>query len=142
MLFIPILLPKQTNFKKKLGQFENLGFVIMSTRENIRLIARAPLSEFIILPNLHLCTQKPVSATNFRPFGEICAIFSLKLSTRTQFAKIRNEKVMAENQCEKHKNSCLIRRCCLSPDQQGSKDIRTRLPVCPSFMCCITFEIF
>ena len=31
-------------FKKKtLGQFENQGFVIMSTRENIRLIARAPL---------------------------------------------------------------------------------------------------
>ena len=29
-------------FKKILGQFENLGFVIMSTRENIRLIARAP----------------------------------------------------------------------------------------------------
>ena len=28
---------------KILGQFENLGFVIMSTRENIRLIARAPL---------------------------------------------------------------------------------------------------
>ena len=27
---------------KTLGQFENLGFVIMSTRENIRLIARAP----------------------------------------------------------------------------------------------------
>ena len=28
---------------KTLGQFENLGFVIMSTRENIRLIDRAPL---------------------------------------------------------------------------------------------------
>ena len=28
---------------KTLGQFENLGFLIMSTRENIRLIARAPL---------------------------------------------------------------------------------------------------
>ena len=28
---------------KTLGQFENLGFVIMSTREIIRLIARAPL---------------------------------------------------------------------------------------------------
>ena len=28
----------------QLGQFENLGFVIMSTRENIRPIARAPLS--------------------------------------------------------------------------------------------------
>ena len=27
---------------KTLGQFENLGFVIVSTRENIRLIARAP----------------------------------------------------------------------------------------------------
>ena len=30
-------------FPKTLGQLENLGFVIMSTRENIRLIARAPL---------------------------------------------------------------------------------------------------
>ena len=30
-------------FLKTLGQFENLGFVIMSTRENIRLIARASL---------------------------------------------------------------------------------------------------
>ena len=29
---------------KILGQFENLGFVIMPTRENIRLIARAPLN--------------------------------------------------------------------------------------------------
>ena len=29
-------------FEKILGQFENLGFAIMSTRENIRLIARAP----------------------------------------------------------------------------------------------------
>ena len=28
---------------KILGQFENLGFVIISTRVNIRLIARAPL---------------------------------------------------------------------------------------------------
>ena len=30
-------------FKKILEQFENLGFVIMSTRENIRLIASTPL---------------------------------------------------------------------------------------------------
>ena len=30
-------------FEKILGQFEDLGFVIMSTRENIRLIPRAPL---------------------------------------------------------------------------------------------------
>ena len=43
MLFMHILLPEQSNFKKTLGQFENLGFVIMPTRENIRLIARTPL---------------------------------------------------------------------------------------------------
>ena len=30
-------------FNKTLGQFENLVFVIMSTRENIRLIARSSL---------------------------------------------------------------------------------------------------
>ena len=30
------------HFLKILGQFENSGFVIMSTRENIRLIARSP----------------------------------------------------------------------------------------------------
>ena len=41
MLFVHILLPKQSNFKN-IRAFENLGFVIMSTRENIRLIARAP----------------------------------------------------------------------------------------------------
>ena len=41
MLSMHILLPKQSNLKT-LGQFENLGFVIMSTRENIHLIARAP----------------------------------------------------------------------------------------------------
>ena len=35
------LLPIYTNFKTS-GQFENLVFVIMSTRENTRLIARTP----------------------------------------------------------------------------------------------------
>ena len=40
MLTIHIILRKQTNFKS-LGIFEDLAFVIMSTRENIRLIARA-----------------------------------------------------------------------------------------------------
>ena len=35
-------------FLKILGQFENLGFVIMSTRENIRLIARAPFTQSIL----------------------------------------------------------------------------------------------
>ena len=47
MLSMHILLTKQSNLKT-LGQFENLGFVIMSTRENIRLIARAPLMCYIL----------------------------------------------------------------------------------------------
>ena len=38
------------------------------------------------------------------PFGEIGAKFSLQLSSRKQSAKISNKKVIAENQCEKHKN--------------------------------------
>ena len=46
MLSMHILLPKQSNFKN-IRQFENLDFVIMSTRENIRLIARAPLGKVI-----------------------------------------------------------------------------------------------
>ena len=36
---------------------------------------------------------------------EIGANFFLKLSSRTQFAKINNKKVIAEIQCEKHKKT-------------------------------------
>ena len=36
-------------------------------------------------------------------------IFSLELSSQTRFAKIKNKKVFAENQCEKHKKLCLVR---------------------------------
>ena len=42
------------------------------------------------------------------PLGEVGANFSLQLSSRTQFTKINNKKVIAENQCEKHKKSSLI----------------------------------
>ena len=65
------------------------------------------LAEFNLLQNLHLCTQKSVCATNFGPLGEIGANFSLQFSSRTQFTKINNKKVIAENQCEKHKKSSL-----------------------------------
>ena len=65
------------------------------------------LAEFNLLQNLHLCTQKSVCATNFGPLGEMGANFSLQFSSRTQFAKISNKKVIAENQCEKHKKSSL-----------------------------------
>ena len=42
-------------------------------------------------------------------FGEDGANFSLQLSSRTQFAKIEiNTKVIAKNQCEKHKKSGLV----------------------------------
>ena len=39
--------------------------------------------------------------------GEVGPNFSLQLSSRTQFTKINNKKVIAENQCEKHKKSSL-----------------------------------
>ena len=44
------------------------------------------------------------SILDYETFGEIGANFSLQLSSRTQFDKIINKKVIAENQCEKHKN--------------------------------------
>ena len=37
------------------------------------------------------------------PLGEVGANFSLQLSSQTWFTKINNKKVIAENQCEKHK---------------------------------------
>ena len=41
--------------------------------------------------------------------GEVGVNFSLQLSSRTQFTKIDNKKVIAENQCEKHKKSSLVK---------------------------------
>ena len=43
------------------------------------------------------------------PFEEVGTNFSLQqlLSLWTKFAKIKNRKVITENQCEKHKISCL-----------------------------------
>ena len=62
------------------------------------------LAEFNVLQNLHIVAQKSVCNTNLGPFGEIGAIFSLQLSSRTRFDKVNKKKVIAENQCEKHKN--------------------------------------
>ena len=56
---------------------------------------------------LHPCTQKSVCATNFGPFGEIGAKFPVQLSSPSHFANIENKKVIAENQCEKHKKKSL-----------------------------------
>ena len=51
MLTLHIILPKQTNFKI-IRLFENLAFVIMSSRENLRLIARASFIYKLLSSNL------------------------------------------------------------------------------------------
>ena len=53
---------------------------------------------------MHLCAGLIAASWIMEPFGEIDANFSLQLSSRTQFAKISNKKVIVKNQCEKHKN--------------------------------------
>ena len=80
------------------------------------------------------------------PLEEVGANFSLQLSSRTQLTKINNKKVIAENQCEKHKESSLVsflaneldarsvlhgpvflaavnHICVIHEDMNGSKDI-------------------
>ena len=56
---------------------------------------------------LHLCAELTAAFWTLEPFGEIGANFSLQLSSRTRFDKINKKKVIAENQCEKHKKSSL-----------------------------------
>ena len=49
---------------------------------------------------MHLSAGLLAASLTMEPFGEIGAIFSLQLSSRTQLAKISNKKVIAENQCK------------------------------------------
>ena len=56
---------------------------------------------------MHLCAELIAASMMLEPLGEDGANFSLQLSSRTQFTKINNKKVIAENQCEKHKKSSL-----------------------------------
>ena len=56
---------------------------------------------------MHLCAELIAASMTLEPLGEVGAIFSLQLSSRTQFTKINNKQVIAENQCEKHKKSSL-----------------------------------
>ena len=56
---------------------------------------------------MHLCAELIAASMMLEPHGEVGANFSLQLSSRTQFTKINNKKVFAENQCEKHKKSSL-----------------------------------
>ena len=53
------------------------------------------VAEFRLSQILHLCTQKSVCATAFRPFGEIDANFPVQLSSRSHFANIENKKKLS-----------------------------------------------
>ena len=57
---------------------------------------------------MHLCAELTVASLMLELFGEDGAYFYLQLSSRTQFAKIKSEKVIAENQCENIKNRVLL----------------------------------
>ena len=56
---------------------------------------------------MHLCAELIAASMMLESLGEVGANFSLQLSLRTQFTKINNKKVIAKNQCEKHKKSSL-----------------------------------
>ena len=53
---------------------------------------------------MHLGAGLTAASWIMGPFGEVDANFSLQLLSQTQFDKISNKKVSAENQWEKHKN--------------------------------------
>ena len=87
--------------------FETNPFCHASTKFYMSIKDLEILAAFNLLQKLHLCTHKSVCATNLGPLGEIGANFSLQFSSRTHFAKINSEKVIAENQGENHKKSSL-----------------------------------
>ena len=55
---------------------------------------------------MHLCAELTVASWFIEPIGEVGTNFSLQLSSRTQFSKIKKKEIV-ENQCEKHKKSSL-----------------------------------
>ena len=75
---------------------------------------------------MHLCAGLTAASWILEPFGGIGANFPLQLSSRTQFAKIENKKVIAENQCEKHKKSSLG---CIDQVSVGTKLLRLEMPL-------------
>ena len=56
---------------------------------------------------IYICAELTAASWLIEPIGEVDANFSLQLSSRTQFAKIKNKEFIVENQCEKHKKSSL-----------------------------------
>ena len=56
---------------------------------------------------MHLCAKLFAASMMLEPLCEVGANVSLQLSSRTQFTKINNKKVITENQCKKHKKMSL-----------------------------------
>ena len=52
---------------------------------------------------MHLCAELIAVSMMLEPLGKVGANFSLQLSSRTQFTKINDKKVIVENQCKKQK---------------------------------------
>ena len=73
---------------------------------------------------MHLSAELIEVSQMLEPLGEVGANFSLQLSSRAQFTKINNKKVIAENQCEKHKKSSLVFRYLKPSDNHGN--VRTQ----------------
>ena len=64
---------------------------------------------------VHLCAELTAASWMLEPIGEIGANFSVQFSSRIQFAKIKNKKDIAENQCEKKHKKNLVYLLILSP---------------------------
>ena len=73
---------------------------------------------------MHLCAELIAASMMLEPLGEVGANFSLQLSSRTQFTKINNKKVIAENQCEKHKKSSLVKIDFVSHDSKNTNKVK------------------
>ena len=82
---------------------------------------------------MHLCAELTAASWMLEPIGEIGANFSLQHSSRSEFAKIQNKKVIAENQCEKHKKSSL---------EQIKDEIGVILEVDPHYFFYVFFSHF
>ena len=87
---------------------------------------------------MHLCAELIAVSMMLEPLGEVGANFSLQLSSRTQFTKINNKKVIAENQCEKHKKSSLVKNQFYFPMLNGTLSfLQKYLFLLLSFQFCI-----
>ena len=55
---------------------------------------------------MHLCIELTVATWMLEPFGEVGAIFSLQISSQTQFAKIKMRKSSSKIDVENINKSC------------------------------------